>query len=260
MPGLFFEISLLLGNPALVSGLRDQLERNFALGRTMIVIIALFLAFAIGNGFMLIPGLIEHFFFEPICKVWWFFWKQFCVWPLKPIVDWLLSKPRLVRIPEVLDFHRYVIDLGFKTRPDEAQSAWHCWLTVADRLVTKRYGIRPQDLNEDHQWGVLYWILGIWKPEDTRGSLLMVATEATGWAGLMATRIAPALRNRYYFYFVGFLIGMGLIHDLYVARRKVDPRMSSYAHIRAVLRELREVSQHKDENAKPVAAANETDD
>jgi hypothetical protein len=256
LPGLFFEISLLVGNPALVSGFHDQLERSFAFGSTTIVLIALFLAFVIGNGFMLIPGLIVHFFFEPVCKVWWFLWRRLCVWPLKRIDDWLLSKPRLVQIPEVLDFHRYVIDLGFKTRPDEAQSAWHCWVTVATRLVSKRYGIKPQDLNDDHQWGVMYWILGVWKPEDTRGSLLMIATEATGWAGLMASRIAPALRNRYYFYFVGFLVGMGLLHDLYVARRTVDPRMASYAHVRAVMRELRQIPD-REGDAKP---AEETDE
>jgi hypothetical protein len=254
LPGLFFEISLLLANSELVSRLLDQMGRSFALGRPMILTIALFLGFVIGNAFMLIPSLIQYFFFAPIYKLWWLFWRQFCVWPLKPIVEWLIKKPRLARIPEVLALHRYVINLGFATSPDETQRVWQCWLTLAARRLTERYGISPEDLSEGHQWGVLYWTLGIWEREDSRGNLLVIASEATGWAGLAATRLAPVLHTKYYLYFITFLITTGLLQDFYVTRRNVDPRASGYTHVRAVLRELRQLPQNKREDTKPVGA------
>jgi hypothetical protein len=94
--------------------------------------------------------------------------------------------------------------------------------------------------------------LGIWSPEDLRGSLLVISLEATGWAGLAATRVAPALDTKYYLYFVGLLIVIGLSHDWYIVRRNVDPRISGYTHVLAVARELRRSQQPK-EDKKPAA-------
>ncbi len=256
MPGLFFVISVFFGNPVLVC---EWLNRTFPLGRSTLITIALFLAFIIGNGFMLIPTLLQYFLFKPAYKVWWMLWRQFCVWLLWPVVRWLLSKPPFVRIPEARDLQEYVLDIGFSIRPEEAQRLWSCWLTVAARLLTVRYGIKSEDLHQD-QWGVLYSILGRWEPEDVRGSLLVIALEATGWAGLAATRLAPALRTKYYLYFIAFLILVGLLHDFHVAFRNVDPRASGYTNVRAVLRELRQVPQHNSEDKNPVAGADETID
>ena len=252
LPGVFFEISIVVADPTLISRLVERAEQSFTLGRPITVTIALFLAYLIGTALMFIPPLIQHYVLEPLYRIWWFLWKQFCKWPLFPIVRWLMGKKRFAPMTEVHDFYKYILDIGFTIRPEEAQNAWSCWLTFARRLLKQRYGINPDDLHQDNQWGALYWILGIWYPEDLRGNLLVICLEATGWAGLAASRVAPALQTKYFLYFVGLLIVIGLLHDLYVVRRNVDPRISSYSHIRAILRELRRLPEPK-ADTKPAA-------
>jgi hypothetical protein len=66
----------------------------------------------------------------------------------------------------------------------------------------------------------------------------MIATHATGWSGIAALQIAPALRNKYYICFCLFLILNGLIHDFYVVVRRFNPIAGGYINIRAALREF----------------------
>ena len=94
-----------------------------------------------------------------------------------------------------------------------------------------------------HDWSVLYWLLGVPDPRDIRGSLLVFTLEATGWAGIAAARVAPALYAKPFYYFYLFLIANGLFHDFIVIRGITDPRASGYMNIRAVLRELRQLRQ-----------------
>jgi len=61
IPGLFFELSILVGNPAYTRQLLEKARAGFALDRYMVLAIALFSAFVIGNGFMLFVGLIQRF-------------------------------------------------------------------------------------------------------------------------------------------------------------------------------------------------------
>jgi len=61
IPGLFFELSILVGNPAYTRQLLEKARAGFALDRYMVLAIALFSAFVIGNGFMLFVGLFSDF-------------------------------------------------------------------------------------------------------------------------------------------------------------------------------------------------------
>jgi len=62
IPGLFFEISILLGNPAVVRHLVEQSRIGYPLGYYTSLAIALVLGFIIGNGFMFLVRLIQRVF------------------------------------------------------------------------------------------------------------------------------------------------------------------------------------------------------
>ncbi len=150
---------------------------------------------------------------------------------------------------EVRNLNRYVLDIGFLDSPAEQETVWHCWLTLARRLLKARYGIESEDVG-DNEWSILYWMLGESDPRDTRGSLLVFTLEATGWAGIAAIRLVPSFDTKHFYYFCLFLVVNGLIHDWFVVRRMTDPRASGYRNVRAVLRELRQLPQQQISPAK----------
>ena len=59
LPGLFFEVSILGGNPALICELAARAQDGFGLRRYEMLGLALFLAFVIGSAFMILVGLIK---------------------------------------------------------------------------------------------------------------------------------------------------------------------------------------------------------
>lgn len=248
IPGLFFESSILLANPELISKLAAKSQQGFALGHYTTLGIALFLAFVIGNAFMLLVGLIQHLlgYFHRFCT---FLREEFCRWPLFPLMNWLLKKPFWNRRQRVAKFHRYVVEQAFAPSfSEELGNAYKCWRRLARKLLKTRYGIELDEVGDE--WQCLYWSVGTPTAEDIRGSILMMASHATGWCGLAATRFAPALNNRYYLAFSLFMIGVGLQHDYYVARRRNDPLGVAYVNTRALLREYRKRPTRSDEQLK----------
>jgi hypothetical protein len=135
------------------------------------------------------------------------------------------------------------------------QSDYKCWYVLASKLLKVRYGVNPEELSGD-EWIPLYWNLGPVSYEDRYGYVMLIIFHAIGWAGLGASLIAPALRNSYYIGFCLFMILNGLIHDYYVVMRKNNPRVAPHINIRAVLKELREISHNSlpsKENSEPGA-------
>jgi hypothetical protein len=72
-----------------------------------------------------------------------------------------------------------------------------------------------------------------------RGPLGVLASEATGWSGIVASQIVPALRNRYYLGLSVFLVGYGLLVDWRLARDWNNKSRNSYMRLRCVLKELK---------------------
>ena len=68
--------------------------------------------------------------------------------------------------------------------------------------------------------------------------MMMIASHATGWSGLVAARIAPALHNVYYLAFRVIMILSGLLHHYYLEVFHTDPRYTGYMTVRALLREF----------------------
>jgi len=205
LPGIFFEISILLGNPALICDLVARAQDGFGLGHYAMLGLALVLAFIIGNAFMLLVILIQRLL-GYLYRLRAFLWDQ--LFQKRP-----LGQP-----------------------PDE--DARKCWALLARRLLQDQYGIELEDIGQD-EWNVLYLTLVTPTMMDVRGNILMIASEAMGWCGLTATLFAHALWNRYYVAFSVLLIAAGLLHDWHMAGNLNNPRFLGFLKIRALLREYR---------------------
>jgi hypothetical protein len=105
----------------------------------------------------------------------------------------------------------------------------------------QRYGIAA-DRFSDVEWeNRAAWVsaLGLWEPEDFRGSLLIVAAHATGWSGLAAMHYTPKLHEGYFLGFCWFSIVYGFLHDWSVARRLSTPRITWQIGLRRTMEELK---------------------
>ena len=91
LPGSFFEISVFIGNPDLVRNLMAKNQAGLNLGRSGLLIVGLYLAFMIGNGLMLLVGIIDRFLGR-VYRVLSFLWKVLCIRALLPALNKLIAK------------------------------------------------------------------------------------------------------------------------------------------------------------------------
>lgn len=233
MPGLFFEISILLSGSHTLLDLGGRAQ----LGYYTSLVVALILAFIIGNGFMLLVRLIQ--FAMSFCyRVASFVLNEIAYALVKPI-ERLMSWPRLpyrMRI-QIVKLRQSLIERTFPSALAEVQRAWHQAATV---LLKDRYGIEPHRRGMTTEWGIWYNILGTPTPEQLRGYLLVIASEATGWSGIVAAQISPALKSRYYLSFSILLVLYGVIADWFVVGRLNNPIASGALRVHAVLAEIKE--------------------
>lgn len=216
MPGLFFEISVLIGNPALVLSLyRPPLDR------ATVIVIAVFTAFVIGNFFMLWVRFLQ-IILNALLRAWYRLfpplWKKILIRLLRakgdpPRQSWLAS----------FTFLRHAQQEAWDDAP--FQEIAHAWQQIATRLL-KFYEIDPPGPSDSEAWTAWSGVLGSFEPEDVRGIVIMLASHATGWSGLAAIHFAPALRNWYFMVFCLFSIFAGLHHGCEVAYRLGSPECS----------------------------------
>jgi hypothetical protein len=251
MPGLFFEFSLLLSNPGLVHQLTLNAQEDIALGRYLALFIGLFLAFVIGSGLMLFASLLQTLL-GLVYTVGASLWKQIQKNILLPILSRLThTRPSSTASVQgrVWTPPRWLVMLYIHTSQEvqplpgeEEKDAYVWWVTLAKQLLLKRYDL-PEEKLPAVNFGPLQGVLTTPTPEEIRGSVLVNASHATGWAGLFASRFAPALCNRWYMIFAFFLVGCGLLHDWNIARLLRDPALGNTLRLRAVLREFPKITQ-----------------
>jgi hypothetical protein len=232
LPGLFFEISVLLANPSFYCELVARARDGFGLGHYEMLGLFLVLAFVIGNAFILLVTLIQRlmgYFYA----LWVWVSEEVCIWPLSPLMVWLCKIHWFGRRRRFRDFAMYVQVRGSGLQMDEGGR--RLWAIVARRLLKDQYGIDPVELHQE-EWNALYGTLGTLAITDLRGSMTMIVLEATGWCGLAAGLFAHELRGRYYLALSLLLILAGLLHDWYVAERLNNPRFFVVLKIRALLR------------------------
>ncbi len=234
VPGVFFELSILLANPSVFCELVARAQDASGLGKYAIGGIALFFAFIIGNAFILAVTLIQRIFGH-VYRLLVVVWEELCIWPLFPVMTWLGRKPWFGRRRRLRDFGERVQLTVSQTPIDEG--ARKLWSLLAGRLLREKYAIEPKLLDQE-EWDALYWTLGTLRIEDIRGAMTMIVSEATGWCGIAAIRFAPTLRNRYYVALCTLMIVAGLVHDWYVAEGLNNRTFIGFLKTRSLLREF----------------------
>jgi hypothetical protein len=256
LPGLFFETSLLLANPACVYALLARTQPLIGPSHAASLALVLFLAFVIGHAFVFLVFFLQTLL-GYLYRLRTFVWEELCAvaFPLlfKPPAPPPPGKPQRpvwwTRHRTLRRFHQHILaghQRHFVGRP-EVRGAMRLWSRLARELLKTRYGIDAYSLEhalDQEEWNVLYSALGLLTLQETRGSVFMIAIEATGWCGLAATRFASSLENRYYIGFSIFLIIVGLFHDWNVIRNLNNPLFLGVLRVRALLREYPNATEH----------------
>lgn len=258
LPGFFFEVSVCLANPQLVQKLIARSNEAANLGRYPKILIAVFLAYVLGNAVMLWVGVVNRIagVFYRVGRL---LWARFCAWPLLSVLRYLSNAkalPAADRSVPWLPFaawfsrakgwlsHRQWIQKSIQRAQDTAfghkrdsEGVRKLWAILTINLYKKHYGI---DLNlEQDEWNSLYLASSSVPATKFADHLLMVVSQALGWSGLAATRFAPSLINRNYIAFNLFLIVVGLFYEWRVIRSLNDEFVFGILKVRALLRELR---------------------
>ena len=119
LPGLFFEVSILFGNPELVRKLVGNLRQTLPPNRYVEVGLVVFLTFVIGMAFMLLVTLLQFFMTYWFYWVWTLFRDAFFKWPLVPLAKWLVKKPFWLTYGRAFEFYRYVMDRAYSASPSQ---------------------------------------------------------------------------------------------------------------------------------------------
>jgi hypothetical protein len=254
MPGLFFVCSVLIANPDLAYRLALRSHEGFGFGRYFNLFVGLFFAFVVGNALMLFTSLVRYAIGR-IYKIGLFVWEQGQVHILLPVLTRLTHAWKVPSTtpanPSPTPMPRFVppkwvnalyIETFAKVRRIQDASptptaAYVWWDTFARQVLLKRYYL-PEDKLPAVSFKPLQDVLTRPSAQESRGSALMNALQATGWAALVAARFAPDLLHKWYVSFAFFLIACGMIHDFEVARYLLDPDIGDTARLRALLREF----------------------
>src|SRR5712691_8058852 len=137
VPGLFFEISILLANPRLISELASQSQSAYHFGYYTLLLIALMLAFIIGNGFVLFVRMFQRMVGR-IYQLKRFLLKQLNHHVLLPVVNRVMNRPGKIPPRWLVSFHRFLnMQDGFSPILMGVQRVYRL---VAIQLL-KKYGI-----------------------------------------------------------------------------------------------------------------------
>lgn len=264
LPGFFFEVSVCLANPQLVQKLIARSNEAANLGRYPKILIAVFLAFVLGNAIMLWVGIVKRIL-GVLFRVSRFLWRRFCAWPLLSVLRYLSDAkalPAADRSVPWLPFaawfsrakgwlsHRQWMQKSIQRAQDtafgrERDSAGvrKLWATLTRSLLKEHYGIGLEPLGQD-EWDALYAASSSVPAIQFSDHLLMVASQALGWSGLAATRFAPSLINRDYIALNLFLIAIGLFYQWRALQDLHDEYVFGLLRVRALLSELRNGKMH----------------
>lgn len=247
LPGLFFELSILLAHPERVCELALRTREAVGLGSYLTVLIGLFFAFVIGNALMLFSSVIQSvvgFLYRYGFSLWELYRKhvlyRFLTWMThrwKPAPPPTPENPNPVPTPRraprwINALYQRTLDKAHGLPSPDEKDEYRWWETFARHLLLKRYDLAEEKF-PTASFGPLYDALAVPTHEERRGSILMNATQATGWAGLLVARIELTLWNKWYLAFAAFLIACGLVHDFAIARYLNNPEWGTLLRLQA---------------------------
>jgi hypothetical protein len=240
MPGLFFEISLVLARPQQV---QDRLA-PLHLERYLQIIIALVLAFIIGTAFMCLVRIIY--------SVLWYGYRRI-LWLWVKLLDYSTKKfPPRMPPAQPGRLRRFIqhAQMDAHHGNQRLRGIQQAWAKAGTRLLKVRYGINPPSAiggaDESSAWKA---VLGVPKSKIYRGVMLANAAHATGWSGIAAAHLAPALRNSPYLTLSWFLIGYGVFVQLLEIKRWTSRNSVWLIALYSVLEEIPQPSASTEKKA-----------
>ena len=243
VPGLFFLVSVALGNPSLAEALIKETGHLYPIPPYAALFLSLGAAFVIGQAFVLSSWMLETaltilirlpkaVFRRVFGANWLYRWfgKHQGMPPNRTLFIRALGK---------LIFFARMTDIN----PADARAVRACLGAAVEKLLERRYGIdglRAGGTNGE--WGVWYSVLG--KPlKGYRESLNAGRTTlASGLAGFCAIGSASGLQQPYFIAMCSVFTFCGLwtaLNNFFVFRKPVN---IDVFRLRAVLQELQELS------------------
>jgi hypothetical protein len=248
LPGFFFEVSVCLAKPRLVQKLIAWSNEAANLGRYPKILIAVFLAFVLGNAFILWAGTV-HRTLARLFRVGRSLRRWFCTCALLPLLNRLVKRLAKThgwwnrRLPWIQTRILRPVHAAAYGSDFASQGMRKLWATLTRNLFKNDYGIDLAVLKQQ-EWNALYEASIAARMMQFSDHLFMVASQALGWSGLAAAWFAPRLVNRYYIGFNLFLIVIGMLYQWQVIRSLNDGSLLGLLKVRALLRELRKVRKH----------------
>jgi hypothetical protein len=231
IPGAFFEISVLATDHQLIVGIR-----SFGLGPYSLAALFIFTAYFCGLSAMvfsnlLLRGILQTYRFLRI-RIYQRLQKfEIRVMHESPSGLTSLGKGR-IWIASKLQNRRLL-------RENNARTISRVWGSAATQLLAHRYGINSLDEQfTPDEWSAWRVILGVPTYHESRGTSLVRALGASGWAGLLARHIAwPLHLFHYRTVCIGLIIG-AMVHAILIERFWMNPIESYIELTRNVLRDI----------------------
>ena len=121
----------------------------------------------------------------------------------------------------------------------DSVGARRLWAILTRSLFKNHYSVDINPDLEQEEWNALYLASSGTPINRFADHLVMLVSQALGWSGLLAARLAPSLVNRNYIAFNLFLVLIGVLYQWRVIRSLNDEHLFGLLRVRALLRELR---------------------
>jgi hypothetical protein len=243
-PGLFFLMSIALGNPPLAKSAIQQVAGIYPFSPYVLALILVGAGFAIGQAASLLAWLIElaliglyHLPRVAFRKIFGGTWLY--VWFAK----FQGMPPKNTFVVRTLG---KIIQSARMEPPDtaEARAMRFCLMAATERLLKKRYGIGKLRANGPNgmEWYLWSSVLGNpVKPVIENRNLGRVLL-ACGVAGFLSIRFAPGLKEPYYLSLCATFALTGLWAALWLNIQFKNPVWRDGTRLRSILLELQEFS------------------
>jgi hypothetical protein len=257
IPGLFFEVSVAVGDPQYAALLISRLRGVYPFGPYALLVLLLASGLLIGQGFVVMAWMADLLITYSI-PLWHYAFR------ITLGSDWLYRYAAKLQgtAPKPKGFAHSLMRLTSWARWREfssgAKPVLKCLHVATRQLLKVRYGIERTAYRwqpDDGEWGVWYSALGKPLKGFQEASLASRIFFACGFAGFAARHASPSLRMSYFsaLCFVFTVAGGYMCLDL--ARWRINPVRRSTERLRSVLLELSEVSNKTEKKHESVTVA-----
>ncbi len=241
-PGLLFEISIALANPALAQHSIDRLKQIYPAQAYLLVILFVVSGFVFGQAFVQLAWIVNlivggaYRFFRVAVRSTFGSIKAY-QW-LGELQQKFPKRPFPVRL-----YSRLVLAARMPERWQQAQPVLRCLHAASERLLKARYGIECDDTLSHSREELHVWFSVLGKPltQYKEGLILGRTSLACGLAGFTALWWTPILRERFFLALCGVFAFTGCWIAVNQLRWTIDPVKLNTLRLQSVLLDLADV-------------------